>query len=171
MSEPNIYTFKNQLVVLPEGVEPTEENLQAVLDEAAAQADTPIVIPAAERRSAAKTQLDQMAGRVRASFVSAGSLVEEEYRLALQHTQAWRAAGSPADEVPAAIHDWATAAGMNNEQAATAIEQTSAAWEGTLLNIRKLRLEGKAAIDNGADDADFDALAQPYLQQLRELMP
>lgn len=124
-----------------------------------------------QRRVRAKQDIDTAAGSARARFVSAGQLVEEEYRLALQQTQAWRTAGNPADDIPAAIQDWSSAAGITPEQAAQSIEQTATAWEGVLLSVRQLRLNGKAAIDNAADDADFSAIAQGYIDQLNALKP
>lgn len=67
--------------------------------------------------------------------------------------------------------DWATASGITAEEAAVSIEQTAAAWETVLLTIRKLRLDGKVAVDNAADDADFTAIAQPYIDQLNAMQP
>lgn len=131
----------------------------------------PPPVPAAERRATAKRAVDQAAGNARARYVSAGQLVEEEYRLALQQTQAWRDAGSPADQVPAAIQDWADAAGITAEQAATSIEQTAAAWEAVLLQIRQVRLAGKAAVDAAGDAEDFAAIDQPFIDQLDAMQP
>jgi hypothetical protein len=127
--------------------------------------------PANIRRASAKRAVDQAAGNARARYVSPGQLVEEEYRLALQQTQAWRDAGSPADQVPAAIQDWADAAGITAEQAATSIEQTAAAWESVLLQIRQVRLAGKAAVDAAGDADDFAAIAQPFIDQLDAMQP
>jgi hypothetical protein len=131
----------------------------------------PPPIPVVERRATAKRAVDTAAGNARARYVSAGQLIEEEYRLALQQTLQWRTAGSPAESVPQAIQNWATAAGITAEEAATSIEQTAAAWETVLLTIRKLRLDGKVALDNAADDADFTAIAQPYIDQLNAMQP
>lgn len=127
--------------------------------------------PANERRAAAKRTIDAAAGNARARYVSAGQLVEEEYRLALQQTQAWRDAGSPSEQVPAAIQDWADAAGITAEQAATSIEQTAVAWEAVLLQVRQVRLAGKAAVDAAGDADDFAAIAQPYIDQLNAMQP
>ena len=126
---------------------------------------------AVELRNQVKTVIDVAAGDARARFVSAGQLVEAEYRLALEQTKAWRAAGNPAAAVPASIQDWASAAGITAEDAAVSIEQTAEAWESVLLTVRQLRLNGKAAIDAASDDADFDAIAQGYIDQLDALQP
>ncbi len=125
----------------------------------------------AERRSTAKTAIDTAAGNVRKAFVSTGQLIEAEYRLAQQQAQAWRANGSPADNVPPAISDWATTAGFTNEEAASAIETAAVQLEGVLIAVRNIRLQGKAAVDAAADTADFNAIAQPYIDQLEALKP
>lgn len=126
---------------------------------------------ATERRASAVGAIDTAAGAARARFVSAGQFIEEEYRLALQHVQQWRVADNPADAVPQAVQDWADAAGMTAEAAALSIEQTDAAWQQTLLCIRQARLAGKAAINAAPDDADFAAVAQPWIEQLAALRP
>lgn len=144
-------------------IKPDEDGRPALVD--------PPPVPAAERRATAKRAIDTAAGSARARYVSAGQLVEEEYRLALQQTQAWRDAGSPAGQVPAAIQDWADAAGITAEQAATSIEQTAAAWESVLLQIRQVRLAGKAAVDAAGDADDFAAIAQPFIDQLGAMQP
>lgn len=131
----------------------------------------PIPLPASQRRAIAKRTIDTAAGNARARFVSAGQLVEEEYRLALQQTLEWRASGSPSDAVPPAIQDWADSSGMSAEDAAQNIEQTAANWEGVLLQIRKIRLAGKASVDEADDEADFAAIAQPYIDQLDAMQP
>lgn len=131
----------------------------------------PSPVSAATRRATIKVIIDTAAGSARARYVSAGQLIEEEYRLALQQTQQWRAAGSPSDSVPQAIQDWADAANITAEEAVVSIEQTDAAWQQVLLNIRQARLAGKAAIDAAPDDADFIAIAQPYIDQLAAMQP
>jgi hypothetical protein len=128
----------------------------------------------AGRRTSAKQTIDTAAGNARGRYVSVGQMVEEEYRLALQQVKDWRAAGSPAANVPAAISDWAIASGMTDEQAATDIEQTAAYWDQVLLNIRQIRLSGKAAVDNATDlgtHDDMQNVAQPYIDQLNLMQP
>lgn len=126
---------------------------------------------APDQRAVAKAQIDTAAGSARARYVSAGQLIEEEYRLALQQAQQWRLAGNPADDVPQAVQDWADAADMTVEEAAMHIEQTDAAWQQILLSIRQVRLTGKAAINAAQDDADFKAVARPYIDQLNAMQP
>lgn len=132
----------------------------------------PPVVDYAVERVKAKSAIDTAAGSARQRFVSAGQLIEEEYRLALQQVQAWRAAGSPAEDVPAAITGWIGATSMTAEQAAVDIEQTAAAWEQALLQIRSLRLEGKAMVDAAADDAtEITTIAGSYVQKLNDIKP
>lgn len=127
--------------------------------------------PSNERRAQLKSNIDVAAGRARLRYVSTGQLVEEEYRLTLEQTKAWRSAGSPAESVPRAVQDWADAAGITAEDSATQIEQAAVAMETALLDIRGIRLAGKAAIDAAADTDDFDAIAQPYIDQLVAVTP
>lgn len=126
-------------------------------------------IDTAARRQAARDAIDAAAGQARLAFVSVGWGVEEEYRLAKQQTDAWIAAGRPADDVPPAIAVWAQARGWTAEQAAQDIIGTEAAWMDALAAIRQARLLGKAAVDAAADDADFDAVAGPYIAQLEAI--
>lgn len=126
------------------------------------------------RRDNAKTLIDTAAGNARQRFVSVGQLIDMEYKLAEQQTKEWRAAGSPAGDVPLAISDWAVAAGMTNEQAATDIEVTAESWALVLIAVRKIRLEGKAAIDAATDQGtadDMSNVAQPFIDQLDALKP
>ena len=125
----------------------------------------------AQKRALARATIDRAAGRARARFVSTGQLIEEEYREAEKAVQEWRATGSPADQVPEEISAWIDAANMTAEDAATDIEQTALAWKQVLTQIRTIRLTGKAAIDNATDDAEFMAVAQPYIDQLSALGP
>lgn len=128
----------------------------------------------ADRRDAAKKSIDQAAGNARQRYVSVGQMVEEEYRLALQQCKEWRAAGSPAASVPAAISDWAIVSGTTDELAAVNIEQTAAYWDQILLNVRNLRLSGKAAIDAATDlgtHDDMQTKAQYYIDQLNAMKP
>lgn len=135
---------------------------------------TPPPQPANQRRKAAKDAIDAAAGAARRAFVSVGWGVEEEYRLAKQQADEWVAAGKPADAVPPSIAAWAQARDWTPEQAATDILQTEQLWTSMLLAIREQRLLGKGAVDAADDNADFDAVAAPYiaaLEAIREQAP
>src|SRR5690606_7318866 len=123
-------------------------------------------IPVDARRKAAKDAIDAAAGDARRAFVSVGWGVEEEYRLAKQQADEWVAAGKPANDVPPAVAVWAQARGWTAEQAAQDILDTEAAWMSALSAIRQARLLGKAAVDAAPDNADFDAVARPFIAQL-----
>ncbi|KMQ72834.1 hypothetical protein [Marinobacter subterrani] len=128
----------------------------------------------ADRRKSAKQAIDRAAGQARQRYVSDGQLVEQEYRQALEATKEWRAAGSPANSVPADIQVWADAAGISAEESAQNIEATAAAWTQVLSNIRQIRLSGKAAVDAATDQSsahDMEVVAQPYIDQLEALKP
>lgn len=144
----------------PELVEMTPEEIDAHLNPP---------IPADVRRKAAKDSIDLAAGKARDAFVSPGQYVAEEYRLAKQDADAWVAAGKPSDAVPDSIAVWAQARGWTPEQAAQDILDTEAAWMSALSAIRQARLLGKAAVDAAPDDADFDAVAAPYIAQLEAI--
>ena len=133
--------------------------------------DNPEPLPATTRREMAKRDIDGAAGFVRQAFVSNGQLIEEEYRLVKQLTEQWRAAGSPADDVPTAISVWAASVGLTDEQGAQSIEAATVQLEGVLITVRNIRLTGKGVIDNASDDTDFAVLAQPYINQLNALIP
>lgn len=127
-----------------------------------------------DRRDAAKTEIDAAAGDARQRFVSTGTLIDMEYKLAQEQTKAWRDAGSPAEDVPDAITSWAAAAGMTDEQAAADIEATATAWEQVLIAVRQIRLAGKAAVDAATDQGtadDMATIAQPFIDQLDALAP
>jgi len=117
----------------------------------------------------AKNMIDVAAGNARARFIAQGWEVVEEYRLAQREVEAWREAGSPSNDVPASITTWATAEGMTDEQAAQGVEAAAVNFETLLLNIRGLRLAGKAAVDNASDN--FMTAAQPFIDQLDAIQP
>ena len=144
----------------PELVEMTPEEIDAHLHPP---------IPADARRKAAKDSIDLAAGKARDALVSPGQYVAEEYRLAKQQADEWVASGKPANDVPPAVALWAQAHGWTAEQAAQDIIDTEASWMAALTAIRQARLLGKAAVDAAADDADFDAVAGPYIAQLEAI--
>lgn len=126
--------------------------------------------PVNERRSRAMRNIDEEAGAARLRYVSAGQLIEEEYRQALIAVREWRTAGSPADVVPPEIVSGAAYSGITNEAAAVEIEQTAVRWEDVLSAIRDLRLGGKAAVKLAAD-TEIESVAQGYIEQLDAMAP
>ncbi|RKR02588.1 hypothetical protein C7446_2306 [Kushneria sinocarnis] len=130
---------------------------------------TPEPQPAETRRASAIARIDTRAGAVRAAYASDGILVDAEYQQALTAAQNWDAAGRPADDVPDDVQAWADATGNDAGWAADDIISTAEAWSHALSQIRRVRLTGKEAIRAAADDADFDALAQQYIDQLEQI--
>lgn len=152
-----------------------EKHSRDLFEEAQANAAPYVAPPLSEvapaARLAAKVRIDRAAGKARARYVSAGELVEQEYLQAKRATEAWRADGSPAGDIPADIQVWADAAGMTAEQAAQDIEATAAGWAQVLTAIRQIRLSGKSAIDAAPDATDYSDTAAPYIAQLDALQP
>ena len=114
-----------------------------------------------EYKEKAKRWIDQKAGEARQRFPSPGNLVEMEYKIAEAEALAFQDAGYPSDAVPQSVQDWATVKGWSAQQAAVDIIVTAGLWNGVLLLIRRLRLQGKAAVDASANhDAVDVALAE-----------
>tara|TARA_B100000700_G_scaffold15695_1_gene15460 strand:+ start:7658 stop:8254 length:597 start_codon:yes stop_codon:yes gene_type:complete len=126
--------------------------------------------PVSDRRDRQLDAIDQAAGQARARFASPGQMIDEEYRQALEAVKAWRAAGSPADAIPPEIQSGADYSGITVEEAAVEIEQTAEQWDSVIAQIRNLRLAGKRAVKDAADD-QIEAVAQGYLDQLGAIKP
>lgn len=128
----------------------------------------------ADRKAAAQALIDLSAGNARQRYVSAGQLIEEEYRQAHDSVKKWRLEGDPSNAVPDDVQSWADAAGITAEEAAADIEATAASWSAALSAIRFARLNGKAAVDAAEDlnaAHDMRAAAEPYIQQLDAIGP
>ena len=123
-----------------------------------------------QRRAQASADIDSAAGDARTRFVSAGYLIEEEYRQALNAVQRWRTAGSPLDSVPPEIQSGADYGDLDAESAAVEIEQTAAAWESVLNEIRALRLNGKRAVSD-APAVELRNVEREYVGLLGSLSP
>jgi hypothetical protein len=126
--------------------------------------------PTSERRTAAQADIDRAAGAARQRYVSPGALIDAEYVQAETEAQAYATAGYPDADVPPAVQSWADAAGMTPQAAADDILATAQQWRGLLDQIRAIRLLGKAAVDAAAD-ADIEATAKAYIDQLDALKP
>jgi hypothetical protein len=123
-----------------------------------------------QRRAKARAAIDTAAGAARTRFVSAGYLIEEEYRQALAAVTEWRANGSPLDSVPQEIQSGADYGDLDAESAAVEIEQNAAALEGVLNEIRSLRLNGKRAV-NDATALELRNVEREYIGLLESLSP
>lgn len=110
--------------------------------------------------------INQAAGRARNRAVSQGTLIWEEYQLAITQVNKWREDGSPT-QAPSTIECWATASGLTNELAAQSIEQAALDYIAILEDTRQSRLIGGAAVNAAAED--FAVVAQTYIDYLDAL--
>lgn len=115
--------------------------------------------------------IDTAAGNARASFVSPGSYIDQEYLLAKQEAQAWLDNGKDANAVPSSVEDHMAIFEVGAEAAATEIVATAEAWETALREIRQLRLGGKAAVRQAETIEAAEAAAQHAIEQLNQYRP
>ncbi|GHC17566.1 hypothetical protein GCM10010082_06000 [Kushneria pakistanensis] len=124
--------------------------------------------PVDVRKAAAINWIDATADRIRASDRSIGQYLDAEYQLVAQALADYR--NNPDAEVPESIQSYATAEGLGVEDAAQQIAEAAAHAEDLLQNVRRIRLTGKAAIRDAADDADMMETVQPFIDQLEALV-
>lgn len=150
---------------------PIGKMLSADADGMPTWADAPATEPepASISRARSIVHIDTRAGQVRAAYASDGTLVDAEYQQALDAARDWDTAGRPENEVPDEVKSWADATGNSADWAATDILNTADIWKQAITRIRHVRLTGKQAIRSAADGADFDAIAQTYLDQLDQI--
>ncbi|WP_422134958.1 hypothetical protein [Endozoicomonas sp. ALD040] len=126
--------------------------------------------PAAERRQAATAAIDTAAGQARARFATDTPFIEPEYELSYSDAVAFIATGYTG-QCPDTVKSHAEAFSVTNQQAADEIKRMGDQWNNVLRAVRKIRLTGKQAVETAADDADFNAVAQPFIDQLEALKP
>jgi hypothetical protein len=100
-----------------------------------------------------KRQIDEAAGVIRNSYISAGEHVIREYDRAYAEAVEYKNAGYPASPVPLAISCWAKAINVSNTYAADNIITQGKFLQTVLDRIREIRLTHKASID-GATTVD-----------------
>lgn len=122
------------------------------------------------QRTTAFDRIDCAAGRARSRYVSPGALVDQEYREAERAVESWRDAGSPAGDVPDEIASGADYAGVDNETAAQQIEAAAKAYREGIAKIRRLRLNGKAAVA-AAEGEGIEAAADRAITALNAVEP
>ena len=98
-------------------------------------------------------ELDKIAGTVRNSYVSPGTLIEEEYHISQTEALEWDGVSSP---VPLSIQIRSDAVGITPLAARDEIRTISAQWKHVLLTVREHRLKGKAEINTAATLADVE---------------
>lgn len=115
--------------------------------------------------------IDTAAGRARASFVSPGTLVEQEYHLAKQEASDWLANGKDETAIPSSVADHMAMFDVGAEASAQEIVATAELWEQALATIRSARLGGKAAVRGAETIEAADAAAQVAIANLNAIRP
>lgn len=126
--------------------------------------------PAPQRRITACQVIDTAAGTARARYATDTPFIEPEYELSYTEAVAYINAGYTG-QCPDTVKSHAEAYNVTNKTAADEIKAMGDTWHNVLRAVRKIRLAGKQAVETATDDADFMALAQPYIDQLEALQP
>lgn len=127
--------------------------------------------PLAEEILRHQKAIDNAAGHARASFVSPGSYIDQEYILAKQEAADWLAGGQDGAAIPSSVQDHITMFEVSAERAAREIVATAEQWETALRDIRQLRLGGKAAVQRAGTIEAAEAAAQKAIDQLNRYRP
>ncbi|AMO55625.1 hypothetical protein EZMO1_1454 [Endozoicomonas montiporae CL-33] len=128
------------------------------------------VASVADRRLSTCTAIDNAAGAARTRFATNSAFIETEYQRAYDTAVQWINSGYQG-EAPKPVKSDAEAFGRTEQDAAQTIKATGDYWFSQLDEIRNIRLKGKQAVENAPDDADFMAIAQPFVEQLEALNP
>lgn len=91
-----------------------------------------------------------------------------EYERAAAEAKAYKDANYQGT-VPPAVKSWAEAKGWPDNRAADDIITEADAWNRSLYAIRDIRLKGKEAIRNAADEAAAQSAAETTINQIRGL--
>ena len=160
------FTLKAEQPVQPFIFKSTREMLVDIYNQLSVQGfEIPAHVDGIESKAQANVLIDQAAGRARFRLVSSGTLIDQEYIIAEQQIAEWRLDGSNASELPECLSQaWLTASNQTAEQAATDLETMAQAWKLTLMQIRALRLTGKAAVNAATNE--YKAVALGYIEQL-----
>lgn len=127
------------------------------------------VMPAAQVQLG--NDIDTAAGTARASFVSPGSYIDQEYLLAKQEVQNWLDGGKNHAAIPSSVQDHMDMFDVDAEAAAQEIVATAEQWEQALATIRSARLSGKAAVRGAETIEAAEQAAQAAITQLNAIRP
>lgn len=123
-----------------------------------------------EQKGFACTAIDTAAGAARTQFATSSAFIESEYQRSYDTAVAWINSGYQG-EAPKPVKSDAEAFGRTDQEAAQYIKSTGDYWFSKLDEIRDIRLKGKQAVETAPDDADFNSVAQPFIDQLEALKP
>lgn len=107
--------------------------------------------------------------KIMLAFVSPGFGTIDEYNNTALEVKKWRDAGSPADDVPAAITAWSTPKQITDEEAAADLEAQESFLRAKLDEVRVLRLAGTVETANA--ESEWENVAQPHIDALRNYSP
>ena len=107
-----------------------------------------------------------MADKVRSFSGNISQLLNIKYQQVVAAHSCWYAKRYDEAKCPEEITAWAHAEGISALQAAFDIAEAAANREEMIRQIRTIRLEGKAAIRDANDEADFAAIARPFIERL-----
>jgi len=128
---------------------------------------TPIVLTKQQVIDAINVHAGNTQLRIETDLISPGYGRKDQYAQSSVQVVAWRAAGSPADAVPALIVSWAEARSITNEAGAVEIEGQKAYMESKVEAVFDIRVKGTEAIK--ALSSGYEAAAQTYYDQLDAL--
>jgi hypothetical protein len=140
------------------------DNLAEIIAEAGLPTIATLPAQSSWTKSDAKNAIDIAAGRARFRAVSSGTQINDEYQLTSTQVKSWRNLSSPIEAVPATLQSWADAENISAELAAQSIESAAAAYEAAIINIRDIRLNGKA--DVTAETGDYITVALAIITTL-----
>ena len=123
-----------------------------------------------QKRLSICRSIDATAGAARTRFATNSAFIESEYQRAYTLAVEWINSGYQG-EAPTPVRSDAEAFGRTDQEAAQYIKATGDYWFSKLDEIRDIRLKGKQAVEQAGDDADFMAVAQPFIDQLEALKP
>ena len=112
--------------------------------------------------------IDLAADAARRRFVSPGDLIDQEYKEAYNQAKSWLDSGADIAAVPVSVLDEAAVRDLSPVAAAEYVVATGDQWAVLLMSIRKLRNQGKAAV-NAAAGSDVLAVAQQWVDQLNAI--
>lgn len=139
--------------------------------DAAIKTGVPMATIVAAVHSQFFADIDTAAGTARQSFVSPGTLVEQEYHLAKQEASDWLANGKDETTIPSSVADHMSMFDVGAEAAAQEIVATAELWEQALATIRSARLGGKAAVRSAETIEAAEQAAQTAIAELNAIRP